>query len=963
MASNTVSGQKDVLKELFSSGKPYSIVYVGLTGMQEAIEDFGSELAPRLIDAVSRRVQHCVRGDDSAIAVSNDQFALVIQGTYSTDVLSGLEERIRSTIEKDVVFDGKKASLIVDFGTAAFPADGAGFKEVMAHACSAMERAQRSRERFDALASESEGIVVTSANDVHTVHVDPLTGLPGSQYFRKRVAELAEGSHDGDDDRVIVFCDIEKFKEYNLKFGYNSGDDLLKYMADLLEEFFPGDLVARMNSDRFGIFTLSEGVEAKLKEVHDKLRLFKVNSRIEFKAGICSLADSGFNTTKAQDYALLACDSIKGRFDRVWRRFDDTLSAEVRRRQYIIDNLDRAIEQDWVEVFYQPIVRSMTGDICSMEALCRWNDPEFGVLPPGEFIDVLEDAHLIHKLDLCVVRKVCSAGKAVIDEKKDCVSRSINLSRLDYQLCDIFTLVDEIVEASGFPRNKLDIEFTESAFAQDTEFFAGVIDKFRSAGYGVWMDDFGSGYSSLNLLKDFRFDMLKIDMGFLRGIEDDQRTRDIVSSVVDMAKKLGIQTLAEGVETEQQYRFLRSIGCEMLQGYLFCRPMRIDDLDKRIEAGELRAESDSDAVYYDTIGQVNLLSPAPFEQAEERLDSLEFSSGIPLAIAERLGNEAGIIVANDAFRAAAFETGVIQSLDDKVIEYSSRGNALIGDLITLADKAKETGMEESLDFYNFKELFTLRLMYLASNGPREAYLVSLNKYDTVTELQRSQQRRDKSPDLIYLPESQVTPWQSGTEFDVDKTALIVIDVLGGSEGITPGLEMMAANCVAIVKAARAAGMPVIFNNDAHIKGIDRELELWGDHGVRGTESGTPLAEFEVCDTDFIIPKRRYNGFFETDLELTLRELGITTLIMVGADTNICVLQTLAGAYFFGYKTIVPADATATFLVGTQEAGLEYFSRCYDTRIVTTDDLLESIGAGSQDAGAAEESDVEEGSAS
>ena len=157
--------------------------------------------------------------------------------------------------------------------------------------------------------------------------------------------------------------------------------------------------------------------------------------------------------------------------------------------------------------------------------------------------------------------------------------------------------------------------------------------------------------------------------------------------------------------------------------------------------------------------------------------------------------------------------------------------------------------------------------------------------------------------------------------------------------MAPGLEEMANNSVAIVKAARAAGIPVIFNHDSHIKGLDRELELWGDHGIRGEESSKPLDDFDICDTDIFIPKRRYNGFFETDLELTLRELDINTLIVVGMDTNICVLQTLAGAYFYGSKTIVPADATATFLVGTQEGGLEYFARCYDTRIVTTNDIV------------------------
>lgn len=194
--------------------------------------------------------------------------------------------------------------------------------------------------------------------------------------------------------------------------------------------------------------------------------------------------------------------------------------------------------------------------------------------------------------------------------------------------------------------------------------------------------------------------------------------------------------------------------------------------------------------------------------------------------------------------------------------------------------------------------------------------------------------------MTYLPQAQETAWQTSDEFDANHTAVLVVDVLGGVDGPTPGLENMAANCVKIVKAARCAQIPVIFANDAHIEGLDREIELWGEHGMRNTQGGTPLAEFEVCEGDFIIPKRRYNAFFQTDLDITLRELGVDTLVVVGCDTNICVSHTLAGAYFLGYKSIVPADATGTFLIGDQESGLTYFTRCYDSRVVTTDAVIE-----------------------
>lgn len=198
--------------------------------------------------------------------------------------------------------------------------------------------------------------------------------------------------------------------------------------------------------------------------------------------------------------------------------------------------------------------------------------------------------------------------------------------------------------------------------------------------------------------------------------------------------------------------------------------------------------------------------------------------------------------------------------------------------------------------------------------------------------------------MAYLPVAQDTPWQKSDEIDLSRSAVLVVDVLGGSNEVLPVLADMVANSVAIVKAARAAGVPVIFADDAHVPGLDRELELWGDHGIAGTEDAKPAAAFEVGEGDYVIPKRRYDAFFQTDLDLTLREIGVDTLIVVGADTNICVLQTLAGAYFRAYKTIVAADATATFLIGTQEYGLEYFSRCYDSRVVDTARVLSYLAA-------------------
>lgn len=180
------------------------------------------------------------------------------------------------------------------------------------------------------------------------------------------------------------------------------------------------------------------------------------------------------------------------------------------------------------------------------------------------------------------------------------------------------------------------------------------------------------------------------------------------------------------------------------------------------------------------------------------------------------------------------------------------------------------------------------------------------------------------------------------------TALLVIDILvtDASDSLyNPDSqeEALVAKAVQVTRAARSAGLPVLFLCDQHIPDVDRELALWGEHGVKGKAHPHPALEAGSGPRDFVIPKRRYSGFFQTDLDLTLRELGVRTVIAVGEDTNICVLHTLADAWNLGYDSVVVSDATRTFLVGTQEGALEHMQRCFGTKVATTDQVLAALG--------------------
>ena len=239
------------------------------------------------------------------------------------------------------------------------------------------------------------------------------------------------------------------------------------------------------------------------------------------------------------------------------------------------NRIDDAIRNEWIKVYYQPVIRTLTGELCGFESLARWIDPEMGFLSPAEFIGALEDCEMIYKLDIFMVEKVCYDIHERLFQNKEIVPVSINFSRLDFLTCDMLEVVENAVNKYDIPRDYLHIEITESMMITDGDFMQGVIEGFRKRGYAVWMDDFGSGYSSLNLLKDFDIDVMKMDMSFLSSMNP--KSKAIMKSLITMAKDINIMTLAEGVETEEEVEFLKEIGCGRLQGYFYGKPLPLEE--------------------------------------------------------------------------------------------------------------------------------------------------------------------------------------------------------------------------------------------------------------------------------------------------------------------------------------------------------------------------------------------------
>jgi diguanylate cyclase (GGDEF) domain len=409
---------------------------------------------------------------------------------------------------------------------------------------------------------------------------DPLTGLLNMSYFYQNVQVILSSPAGRRNDISIIHFDIPNFKLFNERNGFRLGDELLCDFAKTIKMEFKTGIVSRFSDDHFVVCSTEtkEKVLEKIDTVYKKILNSKEPvKRVRIKAGIYYMDDRMTEIGLACDHARLACNSIKLRHDVYYCIYDKLLRDKMRKQQYVIDHMDEAIENEYIKVYYQPVIRVKTGEICGYEALVRWVDPQFGILSPADFVETLEQFHLIHKIDIYVVDKVCRDYRRVIEQGDPVVPASINISRMDFEACNIFDIIEETRKKYDIPREMLDIEITESALNENFGHIRSECKKMRELGYQIWLDDFGSGYSSLNTLAEYSFDVLKLDLVFLRSFDHNPKTATLMNYIIEGAEGMGLLPLCEGVETEEHYEFLKKIGCEKAQGYYFGRPMPYDE--------------------------------------------------------------------------------------------------------------------------------------------------------------------------------------------------------------------------------------------------------------------------------------------------------------------------------------------------------------------------------------------------
>ncbi|SDA54135.1 diguanylate cyclase (GGDEF) domain-containing protein [Butyrivibrio sp. INlla18] len=489
---------------------------------------------------------------------------------------------------------------------------------------------------------------------VESRHLDELTGLHNLTGVLDHLQ--GHGDFSASEKSIIVYLNVMNFKAFNQRYGFLGGNQYLKGLAEEIQSIFKEELVARTSGDQFIIIANSLDEKKILKKLSD-LRAAAVKYQkglvMRIKAGIYKADGTEKDPVVMVDRAKIACDDIIRVYDKDDNIYSEELNKKNELRQYVIDNFEIAFKKKYFKVYYQKEVRALTGKVCGYEALARWNDPKYGIISPGTFVEVLENVRLIHKLDIYMIEQVCSDLRDDIDSGFAVEPISINLSRLDFELCDIKAEIDRCRKIYNIPKNLLNIEITESALTSEDNFLGEQIKKLRRSGYQIWMDDFGTGYSSFGNLKSYDYDMIKIDMSFIREYEKNKKTRVILAAIISMAKELGIHTLAEGVETKEQYEFLRRIGCEKLQGYLFGTPKPVESFVREEDCSFENCEDFAYHLYYDSMGDINFLGSTPL-----RPKKMNVFNTVPIGIYEMEGDRITFIYINDAYKNFLSSIGV-----------------------------------------------------------------------------------------------------------------------------------------------------------------------------------------------------------------------------------------------------------------------------------------------------------------
>lgn len=411
---------------------------------------------------------------------------------------------------------------------------------------------------------------------------DILTHIPNMRTFSDDVTAMIREYPK--EEFLMVTMDIYEFRLVNKLFSYSEGDNVLKYFAtkiqELIESYSKG-VYCRMASDIFyACFSKEEDFEFFTKTLMECMHNYPIKFELKLCFGVYEIADRDEEVESMIEHSSFARLEVKKNLLQNIQFYDAKLREKEYFEGFVVSEMEYALKHGEFEVFLQPKCNLITNEIIGSEALVRWNNPQKGYLSPGIFIPIFEQNGFVKELDYYVYEVTCKTIRRWLDDGITPLPVSVNISRYDLYDANLLTRILSIADEYDIPHDLIEIEITESAFVAESDLLPTFTRRVREFGFRVLIDDFGSGYSSLNVLKNILVDILKIDIKFLPVSESETKAPIILAAVIDMAKKLGLGIVAEGVETKEQLDLLASLQCEDVQGYYYFRPMPIVEYEK-----------------------------------------------------------------------------------------------------------------------------------------------------------------------------------------------------------------------------------------------------------------------------------------------------------------------------------------------------------------------------------------------
>ncbi|PKM60222.1 MAG: hypothetical protein CVU99_09205 [Firmicutes bacterium HGW-Firmicutes-4] len=419
-------------------------------------------------------------------------------------------------------------------------------------------------------------------------YVDEVTGGNNWQKFKQEAAEILESK--ATTNCALLSFDIDRFRFLNEEYGHEKGDQVLRMVVGILESrMAKQESYARVSGDHFAILCVCDDRDKITRRIKEFIRVLNIErealgikEKLSCHFGIYIIEDKLGNLEKIREKANMARIAAKTAENQRWFFYSDAFRKKIGDEKEIIDQMEDALENNEFEMYLQPKYDLHRNAYCGCEALVRWWHPHKGLISPGEFIPIFEQTGFIKKLDMFMLKAVCKVLKRWEEKNYPELSISVNISRKNLKQTDFIENVLNVTNQYRIKRGNLEIELTESSIFEDVDRMIEIGQAFRNYGFKMSMDDFGSGYSSINLLGNLPLDVIKMDQGFFNNNLNREQNHIVVESTINMIKKLGMTVVAEGIETEAEVEMLRTLGCDIVQGYYFGKPMTVDQFEQQI---------------------------------------------------------------------------------------------------------------------------------------------------------------------------------------------------------------------------------------------------------------------------------------------------------------------------------------------------------------------------------------------